>query len=170
MRRVKTGLIYRDDGQQTNFTTTLAISYHWYQQYATETGRLQLLDAADAQASQAIKMKRAEQVSRSVSEWNEALARYKVELPNPSYEAKLDLQKAASRSGGLYWGDYQRLVGNLYGNAPVQNTYAYTPSTTGAGNQRVEVRTYGAGGTYVGSQTTSAVWADIMKMGSGPAR
>lgn len=166
----KAGLIYRADGSQTNFTTTLGISYAWYQEYATETGRLQMLDDADSHANAVIRRRLAYQNDQLAAQWRSALARFNAEAPNPSMEAKRELQRVASRLGGSAWQEYERLVPNLYGNAPVQSTTTYNSIPNSPAVRNVEVRTYGAGGTYIGSQTTSAVWADIMKMGSGPPR
>lgn len=166
----RNGLLFRSDGSQANFTTTLGISYAWYQQYATETGRLRNIEDADAYANSTIRRNIANENAQRLAQWNSALAKLNSEAPNPTKATIDELQRIASLLGVGYWNEYERLVPNRYGNAPIQNSTSVASGNQGTSNQRVEVRTYGAGGNYTGSMTTSAVWADIMKMSSGPPR
>jgi hypothetical protein len=151
-------------------TKAALINYNWLQQYALDTGRLQELELADTAFKTDRDRRVLEYQAVALRQWNEALAKYNSEAPYPSATTVDELQSAASKAGPQYWQQFRRLVPE---RVPTQIATASTANYGTAGsanNQRVEVRNYNSSGTYVGSTTTSAVWADIMKMGSGPPR
>lgn len=167
------GMVYNLDTGQYNFgTPTWLVTKPFYERYALETGRLGLLEQADAATVKAIADKYAALWKKREENWTKSKDAYQAD---PYNQTKLDeFQNLSSGLGGAKWQEFKRLVPNWQPQSVVGA--AQTTGNAGGGyggnggNNTVEVRTYNSSGTYTGSSRVSAVWADIMKMTSGPPR
>lgn len=151
-------------------TRAAAINYNWVQQYALDTGRVRELELADASFKADRDAIIQAYQNESMQKWDRALAKFNAEAPNPTTATINELQNAAARAGSQYWQQFERLVPERAPARLAATSPTGVSSQAPANNLRVEVRNYNSSGTYVGSTTTSAVWADIMRMGSGPPR
>ncbi|WP_088307989.1 hypothetical protein [Novosphingobium sp. B 225] len=166
LRQRVAGLLFDDKGRDVVRTPSLEITGPWYWKYATDTGRAaQLLDA-DARYSAKIREERGQARARAEQTWAQAVATYNA---NRTFDRVEQLKGVASGLGLEYWGRFTALVPDWDRTTTNAVSGAYG-SGSASGSQQVQVRTYDQNGNYTGSTTTSAVWADIMKMSSGPPR
>lgn len=153
----------------------------FYYGYADRTGRRAELDLArdDGMAKNAklyADMRREREAAASLArqerardeaQWTALMKIAKAGGTSPQLASLSDLSE---RLGGTY-------LDAFYALPPEQQGIVMQSPTTSGGysggynpNQSVEVRTYDQNGTYTGSTTTSAFWADVMKMTSGAPR
>jgi hypothetical protein len=164
------GIVYTKTGGYNFATPTWLVTKPWYERYALDTGRLGLLQEADAATVKAIADQRVAILLEWENSWQKAKDAFQADPYNQANRDKL--QSLASAHGGPKWTEFQRLVPDWQGSAvigPAQPNGSAGGGYSG-GNNSVEVRSYNNSGTYTGSTRVSAVWADIMKMTSTPPR
>lgn len=149
------------------FTPSREIALRWYEKYARDTGRLAQLQDADARHSEKLREQLSQARSRADQQWAQAVSDY-----NANRSAIGSVEKLMNVATGLgleYFGKFVALVPD-WDRSPANASSSAYGGGPGFGSQQVQVRTYDSNGNYTGSTQTSAVWADIMKMSSSPAR
>ena len=167
LRQRGAGLLLERDGDPVVLTPSLRISLPWYEKYASDTGRSGQLRDADASRSAKLREARTQARANAEKTWAQAVASFNA---NSAALDRVDKLKSVASDLGLeYWGRFTKLVPNWDARTTSAANGAYGNGLASAA-ERVQVRTYDQNGNYTGSTTTSAAWADIMKMTSGPPR
>jgi hypothetical protein len=161
------GLLYNlSDHQEVGpATVTMSISLHWYDRYAIDNGKMDQLQAADAEiAEKVFADKRAEKEM-----WARVFEDAKAHAGGISDEkAYYDMSMAAMKLGGEYEKEFEK-VPKPESLARFDSIGSSTSSSAGGSsdpNARVEIRSYDSTGNYTGSVMTSPFWASVISMTS----
>lgn len=162
VKNATSGDIHPSDLYSANMLLTLP----WLEHYAVENNRGAELAASDREAEKWQRRDDERRRGATIAFWESQMAEFR---KAPKTFDTYQLSISAGSLGGEYWTKYQSLLEEHRPAAKVSAPIGGNAATYNAG-ERVEVRAYDRSGTYQGSTTTSAFWADVMKMTSSPAR
>lgn len=143
----------------------LKMTLPWIESHARATGREAALVEADKAAEASYAALHGYYARVRNEEFTRLMAEYRASPPD---FVPVELRNVAIALGGSQFAEFEALHRQRSRSAPpAPNAPAGSASNA---YQSVEVRSYDSSGNYLGSTRTSAVWADIMKMTSSPAR